>query len=161
MDILGSRYTRVTMHRPLGVTISTVLMYGFAVAALFALNLHQAHPGYTIAFSVALTLFAFFILYRFFLGSNIARWLVMLDCLIQFLNLWNEHRWHVVHPDLALSPVRMPLILSKVALAIFLLVYLNTPGVRAWFTGRSLDGQDIPVPHSPPAASEAPPHTAP
>lgn len=169
MAILGWRYTPVTMPapvsvrspRPLGIAVSTVLMYGFAIAALFALNLRIPHPAYTIAFSAAMTVFAFFVLYRFWLGSNVARWLVMVDCLIQFLNLWNEHRWHVLHPDLPLSPLRLPLILCKVTLAVFLLVYLNTPAVRAWFTDTSRDVPDTPAPHSPPAASVAPPHTAP
>jgi hypothetical protein len=148
------------MQRPLGVTVSTILMYLFAFVGLFGATSRGSHPHRFIAFVIALLVIELLVLYQFWLGQNWARWLVLLDCLIQFLNLWNEHRWHVMHPGIYISPIRLPLILCKVALAVFLLVYLNTRKVRDWFIDRSRDAQDTPAPHSPPAAPAAP-HTGP
>lgn len=159
-NILGSRYTRVTMKRPTGITVTAALM-AFAILAGVVHGLFTPLPAlHTVAsvrpvfFLLARVLpytFAVFecaCIWAYWAGVEWARILVLIDCVLQFIAL---HRltglWHRF-------PTMAVLEIGKALVAVFLLWYLFQPRVRAWFAGSAKetgrDDRGTPAQHSQP-----------
>jgi hypothetical protein len=117
------------MPRPLGITITTLLMCVTNAMGFFLINWKMPNA------ETLFVIFGFFItlgyiaLWFFWKGRNWARWLVLLEC-IQCL--WNLAT--LESPHRTLDPrVSIPMVLIEGAIAIFLLWYLNTKPIRTWF----------------------------
>jgi hypothetical protein len=136
------------MQKPTGVTVTSALMavailIGLALAFTVALPAMPASTlspalivalvhGVAVFFSVVAAVFVWF----YWKGQDWARWLVMiysLYCLYSLIHL--RRTW-------TLSHFSAEFIAAKAVLALYLLWYLNTAGVRAWF-------QKTPAPSAP------------
>ena len=72
----------------------------------------------------------YLVLWYFWQRRNWARWLVQITSLLALWNLWALRK---PTPPQYQSLVRVPMVAAEALIAIFLLYYLNTASVRAWF----------------------------
>jgi hypothetical protein len=130
------------MQRPLGVTITAILMASNVVAditlSLVAPSVvmpatHTAGTAFSpIMIAVHTGLAALIILeivtvFYYWLGRFWARWLVFVGCVFYLTGLRTlPTEWHRSHAGATLT-------LSSAALAIFLIWYLHKREVRIWF----------------------------
>lgn len=128
------------MQRPLGITVTALLMVGnlvcdvfFALTAPYISNsaIKPTGPsGLMIAFHVVLAAFILVEIVAipfYWLGKAWARWAVLVGCIYYLYSLRSIVRdWHRRH-DIALLGI------GAAVLAVYLLWYLHTERVRAWF----------------------------
>ncbi len=79
--------------------------------------------------SSVILLLSFVVIWFYWKGRNWARWLVLLTCLLALLNLTSLPSFPVL---------AQTVIVGEAALGAFLLVWLNTPAVRSYFTRHRL-----------------------
>jgi hypothetical protein len=128
------------MQKPTGITISTVLMCLFLVIGLvmtFTRPLPvmpssamspSAMAGMVHIFAAVFTIIAAVCVWFYWSGQEWARWIVMADCVFTFFGLTHISKsWATSHLGAIVT-------ICQVLLAIFLLYYLNTAPVRAWFS---------------------------
>ena len=130
------------MQKPTGITVTTVLMCLFLVIGVvitFGRPLPipsnaAASPSMIATFVhvgvVVYTLIAAVCIWFYWSGQEWARWVVMIDCLLVFISLRNIGKaWATSHLNAEVT-------ICQVLLAIFLLYYLNTAPIRAWFSSK-------------------------
>jgi hypothetical protein len=132
----------VTMKKPTGITISTLLMCLFLIIGVittFTRTVPVPATGGPVStagmagiihgFAIVFTIFAAVCVYFYWTGKDWARWLVMIDCVLNFFSLTHLVKtWNFSHLSALVS-------IGQVILSIFLLWYLNTTPIRAWFAG--------------------------
>ena len=131
--------TRGVLQRPRAITNITILLCVVNFTTFFTVDFTKLHTRGVIAYPVTLVAFACVIIFYFWKGRNWARWLVLADSVLLFFDLWGMLRSHSRHPNLYMPPVKIPLAIGKVLIAGFLLWYLNTREIRAWFTHPTTD----------------------
>jgi len=124
------------MQKPTGITITTALMCLFLIIGIvitFARPLpipanSAASPSMIATLVhvgvIVYTLIAAICIWFYWSGKEWARWVVMIDCLLVFGKAWGT------------SHLNAEITIGQVLLAIFLLYYLNTAPIRAWFSGK-------------------------
>jgi len=130
------------MQKPTGITITTALMCLFLIIGIvitFARPLpipanSAASPSMIATLVhvgvIVYTLIAAICIWFYWSGKEWARWVVMIDCLLVFISLRNIGKaWGTSHLNAEIT-------IGQVLLAIFLLYYLNTAPIRAWFSGK-------------------------
>jgi hypothetical protein len=134
------RYTSVIMQRPSGVTYTAAVMVlttilgiiGALTGTLPATPTGSPASPQMIAMVVHASVFlgaiigAIFI-FLYWKGYSWVRWAVMIYCLFPLVSLIS------IKKTFAISPISGASVIINVVLAIFLLYYLNTEPVRAWF----------------------------
>lgn len=112
------------LSRPKPLVFATFLMCGFNLAA-FAMNdpSRQSYATFLV-FAVPIVLVSFTVLWFFWQGRNWARRLVLATSVLALLNL-------LTLPKLA--PLVAGIVVSEGALAVWLLVWLNTRTARHFF----------------------------
>jgi hypothetical protein len=124
------------MERPSAITPVTIAMCVTNLLGLFLVNWKpypHHHPGTLFTYFAVLILVGYVVLWKFWLGRNWARWLVILTSICALWNLWQLRK--PIPPQFD-SAVRAPMVLAEGVIALFLLVYLNLGGVRAWYIKR-------------------------
>jgi hypothetical protein len=91
------------------------------------------HALRTLVFFTVLIVIGYGVLWHYFQGKNWARILVLLNSVLAVFNL---RYWNPRSPNLLKSPTRV-MLLAECVLAIFLLIWLNTPAVRSFFKRRT------------------------
>jgi hypothetical protein len=128
------------MVRPKVVTISTWLMAVLNILGYALLwEPHKTRSAVLFLF-VAFTFIisaGYVVLWFFWKGKNWARLLVLLNCFVCFYPLHDVHRY------LHVNPVERGMLFGNLALALFLLWYLNTREAREFF--RPSLARNIPV----------------
>ena len=128
------------MQKPTGITISTLLMVLFLISGAvltFGQPLpampNSAIPSSTIAAfaHIAFAVYAVIALvcsWFYYSGKEWARWVVMIVSVLVLLGLIN------IVKTFAASHLSGADAIAKDLFAVFLLYYLNTPPIRAWFS---------------------------
>jgi hypothetical protein len=131
------------MQRPIGVTITAILMVFNAFADIVisvvaphatAPNPHSGGPVFTpvvIAVHVALITcmaLGFFTVWSYWRGRPWARWLVLAGCIYYLTGI------RFLPSQFHRSPFGAALTIFSVALSLFLIGYLYTLDVRIWFS---------------------------
>ena len=112
------------MSKPIGITVSALLMMLSLVAGLVIAYIHGDTSLIFWAVIIALSVVTYF----YWTAHNWARMLVLIYCLLCLIPV------RVVHHQWML--VRFSWIAAcQALLAIYLLWYLNTRPIRAWFAG--------------------------
>jgi len=76
---------------------------------------------------------SFVFIFLYWKGFSWMRWVVMVYCLFPIISVFSiKKTW-------GMSPISGASVIINVVLALFLLYYLNTPPVKAWFDGPKLD----------------------
>ena len=133
------------MTKPTGVQVSAALMALFIVLDIAVAFLaprgaivpgsrmdnpafaFMVHGGGSLIFGLISAIFVYF----YWAGKNWARWVIIVVSALCILGLLAiTYTW-------AKSPMSGMLSLAKAALAAFLLYYLNTKPVAAWFEGKA------------------------
>jgi hypothetical protein len=131
------------MQRPIGVTITAILMVlnVFADIALSLIspsvelaNTHSSGPGLSATVIIvhvvliAFTVFQCTVVFFYWLGRPWSRWFVLVGCLFYLTGLrYLPRQWHQSHPSAALT-------VGSAVLAFYLIWYIHTDVVRAWMT---------------------------
>jgi hypothetical protein len=136
------RYTSVIMQRPSGVTFTAAVMVlttilgtiGTLTGTLPALPSGSSASTEMMTTFVHASVFAGAIIglifvFLYWKGYSWMRWVVMIYCLFPLASLVS------IQKTFAISPISGASVIINVLLAIFLLYYLNTEPVRAWFNG--------------------------
>jgi len=128
------------MQKPTGITVTTVLMILFLISGA-VLTFHApipampnsdvssstiaafAHIGFAVYAVIALVCIWFY-----YSGKEWARWVVMIVSVLELLGLIS------IAKTFAASHLSGANAIAKALLAIFLLYYLNTAPIRAWFS---------------------------
>ena len=128
------------MQKPTGITVTTVLMVLFLIIGA-VLTFHApiptvpnspissstistfAHAAFALYAIIALVCIWFY-----YSGHEWARWVVMIVSVLDLLGLIS------IAKTFAASHLSGADAIAKAVLAIFLLYYLNTPPIRAWFS---------------------------
>jgi phosphatidylserine synthase len=97
------------------------------------IDYHATHAMRTFVPVTVLIVIGYWVLWHYFQGKNWARILVLLTSLLAVFNL---RYWNPGSPNLLKSPTRV-MLLGESVLAIFLLIWLNTPAVRSFFKRRT------------------------
>lgn len=119
------------MQRPKGITVTTILMSVLNMVGVFAVDWHKSKiPVLGMTVCLIATVVGFWVLRFYWLGRNWARWLVLLASVE---SLWCLR--FVEHPTRSANALTEPVIVSEAILSLYLLYYLNTAPVRAWFSG--------------------------
>ncbi len=124
------------MARPAGVTVTTIMMCFTNFLGFFLVNWAprpRHHPGILFAMYTVIIMIGYVALWHFWIGKNWARWLVFASSLLALWNLWGLRK---PVPPQFYSAVRVPMVLAEGLIALFLIVYLNLPEVRDWFTSK-------------------------
>ncbi len=116
------------MERPSGITETTWAMCALNLAVAYAaVDWHGAITASELVMP-SVAMFARFVVFWFYWnGYNWARVLVLLSSVV---GLWNLTHWMHV------STLIRVVIANQVALSVFLLYWLNTPGPRRYFDPR-------------------------
>ena len=122
--------------RPRASAVTTALMCltNFCGFFLIPWKLRSA-PVLFVFYSIVIAA-GYVVLYFFWTGRNWARWMVLLTCILCFWNVW---RLRVPVAAKYYSPVRAPMVLAEGLIAIYLVVYLNTPQAKAFFSRATLE----------------------
>ncbi len=130
------------MKRPDGIKLTTALMaiavFLHLVAVLASplpVRLNESHGLLTFFFTVlaaaivglVIVIFESLVLWFYWRGLNWSRWTVVAGCLLCFISL----RHFFGGP--AVSRGHEVIIFYRMAIAIFIMVYLTTPSARGWF----------------------------
>jgi hypothetical protein len=133
------------MEKPLGITVSTLLMSLVLVVGIIMLFASPLHPAptrtlspemivkFTHIFGLAFTVLVAVCVYFYWTGQDWARWLVMIDSVLKFFQIF--HISKAFHT----APANGVLTLCEGILALFLLWYLNTAAIRTWFVARKTE----------------------
>lgn len=116
------------MNRPNGLTLTTILMAACNALGWLVIDYRAAHViGTFIAFTFLIVI-GYLVLWAYWRGQNWARILVLLTSVLTVFNLrsWNASA------SVLKTPNRI-MLTSEFILGIFLLFWLNTPSVRAFF----------------------------
>jgi hypothetical protein len=148
------------MQRPIGVTITAILMvvniFWDVLLSLLSPNVvvpntsphGPAFSPFVIALHIALVTFVVVqcvVVLFYWLGRSWTRWFVLVGCIFYLVGLKDlVPQWHRHHsyPDAALT-------LGSATLAVYLLWYLHTRDVRDWFARATIAA-------STPSAARAP-----
>ena len=112
--------------KPSGLAPVTLAMCLLNVAGLVFLE--KPVPAALVAVAGALIVATWLVLWSFWKGRNWARWLVLLTSGVALLNLIGL---------VSASPVQQLVIVIEAALGAFLLYWLNTRRLRAFFTANA------------------------
>jgi hypothetical protein len=93
------------------------------------IDYRSAHALRTFVIFSVLILIGYWVLWHYYQGKNWARILVLLDSLVAIVGL---RYWNPRSSGLLKVPNRV-MLLADLALALYLLVWLNTPNVRSFF----------------------------
>jgi hypothetical protein len=133
------------MEKPLGITVSTLLMSLFLVVGIIMLFASPLHPAptrtvspemivkFAYIFGLAFTVLAAVCVYFYWTGQEWARRLVMIDSVLTLFQLFH------ISKAFQTAPANGVLSLSEIILAVFLLWYLNTAAIRTWFVARKTE----------------------
>jgi hypothetical protein len=111
--------------------LTTILMAVCNAMAWFVIDYSAPHARGTFIIFTVLILFGYLVLWGYWRGRNWARILVLITSAITILNL---RSWNSRSATLLKTPNRV-MLACEFALGIFLLIWLNTPSVRAFFKG--------------------------
>ena len=111
--------------RPTGLREVTLLMCLFNVVCLFVIQPRGLSSSALLLLCGTMVVISFVVLWYFWLGRNWARWLVLATSVLALANL-------TLLGSLELA--EKVLIVAEAALAVWLLVWLNTRAVRAFFS---------------------------
>lgn len=130
------------MKRPDGIKFTTMLMASAvflhlvaALASPLPVRLNESHGALIFIFSVLaaaivgvlIVIVESFVLWFYWRGLNWSRWTVVVGCLLCFVSL----RHFFGGP--AVTRGHEVIIFYRIAIAIFIMVYLTTPSARGWF----------------------------
>ena len=116
------------MQRPYGVNVTTFLMcMSLATDTALLFTTRRQGPAHFDLFDLYVQCLAAVFLWFYWRGHNWARWLVMIQSLVCILSLLGlKKRWEETH-------LGGTVFVYDALLSVFLLGYLNTKRVRAWF----------------------------
>jgi hypothetical protein len=117
--------------RPTGLAPLTAIMCVLNLTGFLFVEESGVRAAVVLPVFAFVILFSYVVLWYFWKGRNWARWLVLLTSGVALLNL----------ALLTMAPlVQSVIIVAEAAVAAFLLYWLNTPAVRAFFIPKSNDG---------------------
>ena len=119
------------MNRPAGITVTTILMAICNAMGWLIIDYSSPHAHGTFVIFTVLILAGYAVLVAYWKGKNWARILVLINSVITILNL---RYWNLPSPTILRTPNRV-MIASEFAIGIFLLYWLNTSCIRAFFKG--------------------------
>ena len=142
------------MTRPMGLTVSALLMVLSMVLRIVLsptppvpANLTESN-NVDVLFGWAFIALQFFVIYFYWNARNWAR-IVILICSGWFLlglvilSLLPVPAW--IHQAIWGGPLPFVRTIGDSLLAIYVLCYLNTPAIRAWFNRRAILDQEEPI----------------
>ena len=97
------------------------------------IDYRSPHALRTFVIFTVVILVGYWVLWHYFHGKSWAGILVLLNCLLAIFDL---RYWTPRSPNLLKTPNRI-MVVADCALAIFLLIWLNTPAVRSFFKRRT------------------------
>jgi hypothetical protein len=116
------------MQRPAGVANTFILMCLTNASGYLSTNWQSPNAKRLFVVFTLLISIGYVVLWFYWLGRNWARWVVLVECLQCFWNLR-----YLVHRNPHATAFEPVMIVAEAAIAIYLVWYLNTPSVRAWF----------------------------
>jgi hypothetical protein len=116
------------MQRPIGVTITFILMCVTNASGYLAINWQLSNARTLFVFFTIFIAIGYLVLWFYWQGRNWARWIVLVECLQCFWNLK-----YIFHRNPRATPFEPVMIAAEAAIALYLVWYLNTPTVRGWF----------------------------
>jgi hypothetical protein len=134
------RYTRRIMQRPSGVSLTAALMVLFTLIGLLgtftavvpataAAATPFAVGGLMKVGGIVGSLIGLLFVFLYWKGYGWVRWVVMIYCVLTLVSLLGIRKAMQMSHLIGVSDV------LKALLALFLLYYLNTEPVKAWFNG--------------------------
>ena len=125
---IGPMAYRTPASRPVGITVSTILLHLLNLLTYIFIRWGEADSLVIAMLIIVYIVFTALVIHAFWLGQRWARWMILVRCgviLATFKMLYLEGGLHRVQG------------IAERVLALVLLVYLNTPGVRRWFRSGS------------------------
>jgi hypothetical protein len=121
------------VNRPKGIVLTTILMALCNSMGWFIIDYTAPHARGTFIIFTVLILAGYLVLWGYWRGRNWARILVLITSVVTILNMrgWNSRSATILK-----TPSRV-MISCEFVLGVFLLVWLNTPSVRAFFKERA------------------------
>ncbi len=117
------------MERPVGITVTAVLMSGANAMGWTVLDWHASHAIARFLSFTAVILVGYFVIWCYWQGENWARIFVIWCSALAVLNLSD---WNDVHLG-KIAMARYLMLASDAGLGLFLLYWLNTSAVRVFF----------------------------
>ena len=115
----------VSLARPTGLRETTLAMCIMNIAGFVVVDLDAGHVAFQVIALSIVIIATFFILWFYWKGKNWARTLVLIGAVIALLNLFGL--------PIANFQTKI-LIIIEAAFALFILWWLNTANVRAYFS---------------------------
>lgn len=119
-----------TSIKPRGLKANTLLMVILNIAGLIFIEPNSEHLGFQIFLFIFIITISFLVLWYYWQGNNWARILVMLGSILSLINLYGINKY---------SFVQSSLIVTEAALSLYLLWWLNTQTVKAYFGNSKRD----------------------
>jgi hypothetical protein len=119
------------VNRPRGLTLTTILMAICNAFGWMVINYSSPHAVSTFIVLIVLIGIGYVVPWAYRQGKNWARIPVLFTSVLTIVNL---RSWNSLSPNLLKTPNRV-MLASEFVLGAFLLVWLNTARVRAFFRG--------------------------
>lgn len=125
-------HEEVSIHmKPAGLRAVTLALVVLNLAGLLMRDATGFDPNLSLFWVILVMTVSYVVIWFFWRGRNWARWLVQLTSVLALLNL-------VLIPEVTV--VVQAILLVEAALGAYLLYWLNTSSVRAFFRGPGAEG---------------------